>query len=164
LHSIRAAPSVSTVITNILSRAARAAVLMMVLGLGLARQSSAGDNIEMKAAEYDKTVAMIKHWLALVDKGKYAESFAAASDSFRHDLTAEKWAANHSKMLEETGPVISRGKVDITTAEKPRHEKAPSSYHADAKTKFKKKSGTEHLEIVKENGEWKVADYRIVPD
>lgn len=117
----------------------------------------------MKPAEYNKTQAMIKHWLGLVDKGKYAESFAAASDSFRHDLTAEKWAANYSKMLEETGPVISRGKVDLTTVGPPSHERAPS-YDAHCKTKFKKKSGTEHLEIVKENGEWKIANYRIIPD
>lgn len=67
-------------------------------------------------------------------------------------------------MLEKTGPVISRGKVDITTAEEPSHERAPSSYHADCKTKFKNKSGTEHLEIVKENGEWKVANYMIIPE
>lgn len=118
----------------------------------------------MKPAEYVKTEAMLKHWLVLVDKGKFAESFTAASDSFRHDLTAEKWAANHSKMLDETGPVISRGKMGLTTAEKPSHETAPSSYQADFKTKFKKKSGTEHLEIVKENGEWKVANYMIIPD
>jgi hypothetical protein len=149
------------VINNIFSIAARAAILATVLSL--ARQSSAGDNIEMTTAEYPETQAMIKHWLALVDKGKYAESFTAASDSFRHDLTAEKWAANHSKMIEETGPVISRGKMDLTTVGPPSHEKAPS-YDAHCKTKFKKKSATEHLEIVKENGEWRVANYMIVPE
>lgn len=156
--------SIFNVISNILSIAARAAILATVLSLGSARPASAGDIIEMKPAEYDKTEAMLKHWLALVDKGKYAESFTAASDSFRHDLTTEKWAANHSKMLEETGPVISRGRLSLTTSEKPSHEHAPSTYNADFKTKFKKQSGTEHLEIVKENGEWKVANYVIIPD
>jgi hypothetical protein len=33
----------------------------------------------------------------------------------------------------------------------------PSSYFVTFKIKFKKKSGTEHVQIVKENGEWKVA-------
>ena len=107
-----------------------------VVSLGLARQSSAGDNIEMKPAEYDKTEAMLRHWLALVDKGKFAETFTATSDSFRHDSTAEKWAAFYPKMVAETGPVISRGKLSLTTSEKPSHEHAPSSYHADFKTKF----------------------------
>ncbi|MEY2563280.1 MAG: hypothetical protein QOH88_1473 [Verrucomicrobiota bacterium] len=144
--------------------AARVAILAAVLTLGLACPSSAGDNIEMTTAEYPKTVAMIRQWLALLDKGKYAESFTTASDSFRHDLTAENWAAKHSKMLEETGPVISRGKMGhLMTVGPVSHEKAPS-YDADFKTKFKKKSGTEHVEIVKENGEWKVANYMIVPE
>lgn len=150
-------------ITNIFLRGACATILATVLSLSLARQSTAGDNIEMKPAEYSKTRAMIKRWLGLVDKGKYAESFAATSDSFRHDLTADKWATNHSKMTEETGPVISRGKMDLTTVGPASHEKAPD-YDAHCKTKFKNKSGTEHLGIVKENGEWKIADYKIIPD
>jgi hypothetical protein len=141
----------------------RAAIFAAVFSLGIVGRAAAGDIIEMKPAEYNKTVAMINHWLELLDKGKYAESLAAASDSFRHDLTPEKWATNHAKMLAETGPVVSRGKVEITNAEPPSHEKASDSYNADFKTKFKKKSGTEHLQLVRESGELKIANYLIIP-
>jgi hypothetical protein len=37
----------------------------------------------------------------------------------------------------------------------------PSEYFVMFKTKFKKKSGTETVQIVKEDGEWKVAHYSI---
>lgn len=150
-------------ITHIFSTTARVALLAAVLSLGVVRQSSAGDVVEMKPEDYKKTQAMIAHWYALLDKGKYAETLAATSDVFRHDLTVEKWAANHAKMLEKTGPVISRGKVEITTVNNPDHPTEPS-YAAQCKTKFKQRSGTERLEIRKENGEWKIANYMILPD
>lgn len=150
--------------TTNFSRVARALCLVTVLTLGFAHLSIAGDFIEMKPAEYKKTEAMLRHWLSLVDTGKYAEAFAAASDSFRKDLSAEKWAAHYPKMIAETGSVTSRGEIASFTTSEKSHEKAPSHYQVDFKTKFKKKRGTEHLEIVKENGEWKVADYMIIPD
>jgi hypothetical protein len=153
------------VLTKTISTVARALVLATIVILGLANQSHAGDNLEISPVDYKKAEAMIKHWLSLVDKGKYAESFAAASESFRKNLSAEKWAANHPKMLAETGPVDSRGEISsFTTKEKANNQTLPSSYQVEFKTKFKKKSGTEHLEIVKENGEWKVADYLIIPE
>jgi hypothetical protein len=144
---------------------ARALVLVLLLTPGLATRSSAGDILELSPAEYNKTVAMMRHWLELVDKRKYAETFAAASESFRHDSSAEKWAAFHPKMLTETGPVVSRGKISsFTSKEKPNNQTLPSSYQVNFKTKFKIKRGTEYVEIVKENGEWKVAKYLIIPD
>ena len=151
--------------TKNISGLSRALVLAVLLAFALNNRSNAGDNIEMSPAEYKRTQATLGHWLSLVDKNKYPESFAAASDSFRKDSTAEKWAANHAKMLADLGPVVSRGEIsNFTSNEKPSHEKASSSYQVDFKTKFKKKTGKERLEIVKENGEWKVADYTIIPD
>lgn len=143
----------------------RALLLILLLTLSLATRSSAGDILELSTADYKKVVAMMRHWLELVDKGKYAETFAAASESFRHDSSAEKWAAFHPKMLAETGPVVSRGKISsFSSKEKPNNQTLPSSYQVNFKTKFKIKSGTEYVEIVKENGEWKIANYLIIPD
>jgi hypothetical protein len=143
------------------SMIARAFLLIPLLTLGLAHRLSAGDILEISPAEYKKAEAMMRHWLQLVDKGKYAESFAAASELFRQNSSVEQWSAKHSKML-EAGPVVSRGKMDsFVPREKPSSEALPSSYFATFKTKFKNKSGTEHVQIVKENGEWKVASYSI---
>ncbi|MEY2505453.1 MAG: hypothetical protein QOG27_1733 [Verrucomicrobiota bacterium] len=140
---------------------ARTLLLISLLTLGLASRSSAGDILEISPAEYKKAEAMMRHWLQLVDKGKYAESFAAASELFRQNSSVEQWTAKHSKML-EAGPVVSRGKIaSFVPMQKPNHETLPSSYSVTFKTKFKKKSGSEWVQIVKENGEWKVATYSI---
>ena len=140
---------------------ARALLLVPLLALGFANRSSAGDILEISPAEYKKAEAMMRHWLRLADKGKYAESFAAASELFRQNSSVEQWSAKHSKML-GAGPVVSRGEIaSFVPGEKPNHETLPGSYFVTFKTKFKNKSGVEHVQIVKENGEWKVAAYSI---
>lgn len=151
-------------LTNRFSIIVRTLILAAILGLGVIHRSNAGDNLEISAAEYKKVEAMMRNWLAMVDKGKYAESFAAASESFRKNLSVEKWAANHLQMLAETGPTVKRGEISsFRSEEKPNNRTLPSSYRVNFKTKFKKMDGTEYLEIVKENGEWKVAHYIVIP-
>ena len=103
----------------------------------------------------------MRQWLALADKAKYAESFNAASELFRKDSSVEEWAAKHPKML-VAGPVVSRGEmVHFSSYEKANPRTLPSTYFVMFKTKFKKKSGKETVQIVKEDGEWKVAHYSI---
>lgn len=129
--------------------------------IGLTNQSHAGDIREISPADYKKAQTAMKEWLALVDNGKYAESFAAASEFFRKNSSAEKWKTDHAKMM-EAGPVVTRGEMaGFTPMEKPNPDTLPSSYFVTFKTKFQKKSGTEHLQIVKENDQWKVAAYSI---
>jgi hypothetical protein len=153
------------VFTNNFTTAVRSLALAAILSLGFAQLSNAGDTREISPAEYKKTEAMMRAWLTQIDKAKYAESFATASESFRKGLSVEKSQTNHAKMLADIGPVVSRGKIDsFTTKEKPSSETLPSTYQVIFKTKFKKKSAREFLEIVKENREWKVANYLILPD
>lgn len=142
--------------TNPFSIAARALVLFAILMVGLPHRSNAGDR-DISPAQYNKAKTMMSAWLKLVDQGKYPESFAAAAESFRRNSSTEKWAAKHAQMLTEMGPVVSRGEiVSFVPGEK---EGVPSSYFVTFKTKFKKKAGSEYVQIVNEKGEWKVASY-----
>ena len=139
----------------------RVLTLIAILLATLPNRSNAGDILEISPADYKKAETMMRHWLALTDKGKDAESFNAASELFRKNSSVEEWTAKHTKMM-EAGPVVSRGEIaGFTPMEKPNHETLPSSYFVTFKTKFKKKSGTELVQIVKENSEWKVASYSI---
>jgi hypothetical protein len=143
----------------------RVLILIPILIATLPNRSNAGDILEISAADYKKAETMMRHWLSLADKGKYAESFAAASELFRQNSSVAQWTAGHRKMLGEHGAVVARGKIDgFTPLEKPNSTTLPSSYFVTFTTKFKKKSGAEEVQIVKENGEWKISSYKIAPD
>jgi serine/threonine protein kinase len=49
-----------------------------------------------------------KSWLAIVDSGKYAESWELAADSFQRTINKEEWVARLEKVRRPLGKVISR--------------------------------------------------------
>lgn len=102
-------------------------------------------------------------WLGLLDEGDYPGSFAAASAGFRKGLTPEKWKAGHAAMQKEFGTLVSHGdRVTLRTrTSSPDGGKPQITYILDIPSKFSKATGTEHITLVKESGEWKVADYSI---
>jgi hypothetical protein len=143
-----------------LKTAVRALALAVILTLGAVHLSKAGDNIEMAPADFKKAEAGLRSWLSLLDQGKYAETFAAAAELFRQNSSVENWKDRHAIMLEDSGPVVSRGEiVSFVPSEKPNPDRMPAFYFVTFKTKFKKKSGTEYVQIMKDNGDWKVASY-----
>lgn len=118
---------------------------------------------ELSPAEQQELGMAAIHWLNLLDAGKYVENFAAASKSFRKDLTAEAWAKNHASMQKQFGAVISRDDdVEFKTRTSQSDDgKETITYTLKIKTKFEKKDGVENVSMEKESGEWKVADYSI---
>lgn len=102
-------------------------------------------------------------WLGLLDKGDYRGSFAAASAEFRKGLTAEKWRASHASMQKQFGTLVSHGtRVTLRTRTSTTDGgKQEVTYILDIESKFSKATGTEHITLVMESGEWKVADYSI---
>ena len=140
---------------------ARTLLLVSLLTLGLSSRSSAGDHLEISPADYKKSETMMRHWLALADKGKYAETFAAAAELFRKNSSVEQWTTERRKVLEERGKVLSRGKIDgFTPSEPPNSTSLPSYYMVTFKTRFEKKAGVEVIQLVRENGEWKIGHYQ----
>jgi len=49
-----------------------------------------------------------KSWLAIVDSGKYAESWEMAADSFQRTISKEEWVGRLEKVRRPLGKVISR--------------------------------------------------------
>lgn len=110
-----------------------------------------------------EAIKAVVDWLALLDEGDYRASFAAAAAQFRKGLTPEKWRASHASMQKEFGTLVSHGdRVTLRTRTSPTDGGKPQiTYILDIPSEFSKATGTEHITLVKESGEWKVADYSI---
>lgn len=77
---------------------ALAVSLLLTLPLSLK-----ADQVQEEAA-----VAASKAWLALVDSGKYGESWDQAADYFRKALSKEKWESALKAVRQPLGKVLSR--------------------------------------------------------
>jgi len=82
--------------TRRLSGLAAAALLLF---LGGARAAEAPEDLAQKAAET---------WLKMVDAGKYAESWTAASALFKASLTKEQWQQALTAARTPAGALVSR--------------------------------------------------------
>ncbi|MDQ6626324.1 MAG: DUF4019 domain-containing protein [Verrucomicrobiota bacterium] len=123
----------------------------------------ADNSAKMDAATGQEMVNAAVAWLRLLETGKYAESFATASQSFRKGLTAEQWATNYPTMQKEFGAVVSRAD-DVNVTRKSSVSdgaKETVTYIVKFNTTFQKKAGTEAVTMEKESNQWKVADYSI---
>ncbi len=80
-------------------RAVTIGVLAVVARVAVA----AGEQSREKAAEVSA-----KSWLALVDAGRYGESWDAAAVLFRRALSREQWEAALQKVRAPLGKVVSR--------------------------------------------------------
>jgi hypothetical protein len=58
-------------------------------------------------------------WLALIDAGRYAESWTAAASTFKQAVTQEKWQEAVKTVREQAGPLKSRGLKQASPAKNP---------------------------------------------
>ena len=102
-------------------------------------------------------------WLALVDGGKYSESWDQAAEYFRNAVTKEQWIASLKAVRTPLGKLVSR---------KPKSKKytktlpgAPDGEYVviEYETQFeKKKSATETVTpMLDKDGKWRVSGYYI---
>ncbi len=90
--------------------------LAMTLALGLAAPAGALDDPPAKAAPVSRAEAAARQqagraaeaYLVLVDKGKYSESYDAASAWFRRGITRRKWVDALTASRKPMGRVLSR--------------------------------------------------------
>ncbi|MDQ6624302.1 MAG: DUF4019 domain-containing protein [Verrucomicrobiota bacterium] len=133
-----------------------------LFSLGPVARIKAADSPKLAPADGEALGAAAVRWLETLDAGKYAENFAAASATFRKDLTAESWARNHASMKQQFGAVVSRDDdVSLKTKTTQTDGQDVVTYTLQIKTQFEKKTGLEKLTMEKDSGEWKVADYSI---
>ena len=136
--------------------------LAMIVSLSLASAAWAGQ----KAAPHGKSVDARKSatsWLALVDEGKYGESWDAAASLFRIAVTREKWATAAGAVRGPLGKLVSR---KLKSAQ---HEtKLPGAPDGEyvvlqfATTFEKKAAAVETVTpMLDTDGTWKVSGYFV---
>jgi|SRR5579859_2664978 len=84
--------------------------LLLALLMTLAATFSAS-----AAPDDGRALASAQEWLALVDSGKYAESWTRASSLFRSRVDQKTWATQIKSVRDEFGPLNNRRvqKVDL---------------------------------------------------
>jgi serine/threonine protein kinase len=112
-----------------------------------------------------------KSWQAIVDSGKYAESWEKAADSFQRSISREEWVARLEKVRRPLGKVISRKVRSITYS--PYSRKVRSLKDAAVGMRLEQKFNTsfdgllaavETMTCSKQpDGSWRVSGYLIRP-
>ncbi len=106
-----------------------------------------------------------RDWLALMDKGDYAQSWAVAAESFRGVVTKAKWADESEKIRKPLGELISR--TCTTTQQTKTFPGMPDGVYwlAEYDTSFAGlKSASETVTLMREkDGRWRVISYLIRP-
>lgn len=137
----------------------RQIVCLVVIGLILGTATAmAGRSDREKAA-----IAAAEKWLAIVDKGKYIESWNESSEYFKQAVTREQWEQAVKAARQPLGKLISRKVKSATyTTSLPG---APDGQYVVIlfNTSFEnKKSGMETVTpMVDKDGKWRVSGYYI---
>jgi hypothetical protein len=123
---------------------------------------SFGDLVLAQSPE-NLATPIAESWLALVDDGKYEDSWKATSSYFRNAVTKEQWINSMNAYRKPLGKIITR-KVESEhyTTSLPG---APDGEYVviQCKTSFtNKKSATETITPMKDkDGKWRVSGYYI---
>lgn len=139
-------------------------VLVMILSLGLSALLFSAQIASPTAATADPAVAnspvadAARHFLTLIDQGRWEESYQATTASFRKLNTAAVWASASEKARPHLGAVVSRTLVSQENLPAP-----PDGYEVvKFRTSFANKaSALETVSLRREDGSWRVAGVMI---
>lgn len=107
--------------------------------------------------------AAAKSWLALVDAGKYAESWSAASPTFQSQVTKDQWASAAGAVRGPLGKIqkrtLTRGQRASSLPGVPPGDYSVLVYAAD----FEKRGAATETAILTRDadGKWRVSGYFI---
>lgn len=117
-----------------------------------------------QAADNEKSaISAAKKWLALVDGGKYPESWKESAEYFRNAVDSEQWEQSLTAVRKPLGPTVSRKlKSAVYKTSLPG---APDGEYVviQFNTSFRnKKSAVETITPMRErDGKWRVSGYFI---
>ena len=140
--------------------------MMMRLGITVVFVSlAAGCNVAAAADEIDTSAGMTaaNEWLALVDRGRYGESWDAAGARFREAIERTKWETTVDSVRGPLGPVVVR-KLRTATFARVLPDAPEGEYVViEFDTRFDKRPlAAETVTSAREkDGSWKVAGYWI---
>jgi len=113
----------------------------------------------------DPTVSLAKtaalEWLALVDKGDAADTYAKAAQRFRTQMTSEDWARAMTEVQGQFGEVSGRTFVGARLVEPQKDQPQGMFIVLGFRTEFAKRhSGIETVTLEREaDGVWRVVGY-----
>lgn len=116
------------------------------------------------AASEAASLGDAKAWLALVDQGRWDQSWQAASTLFRGKITAKGWETTIQPVRQPLGPVVSRAFQAVTKT-----NTLPGAPAADYEilifqTRFEQRGNSiETVILMREGTAWRVAGYFIRP-
>ncbi|WP_294395172.1 DUF4019 domain-containing protein [uncultured Sphingomonas sp.] len=115
-------------------------------------------NVEAWAAAETPASKTARDWLALVDAGEWAKSWAATAQSFRLLNTEDAWQSASEKARAPLGSVVSRTLVSEEDVPAPPHGYRTVRFRTD----FANKHGaTETVSLDREGEGWKVVGIYI---
>ena len=101
-------------------------------------------------------------WLALVDRGKWEDSWRSAGTLFKSQLTAQHWASMIQPVRQPLGAVSSRLLQSATTSNSLPGAPAGEYEIVEFQTTFaRKSSAVETVVLARESSGWKVVGYFI---
>ncbi len=129
----------------------------VLLALALATQ------LTQAAGSQEEARFSSEQWLALVDSGKYAESWAEASSLFQSRIGKQKWVGIVKSVREPLGPLSSNRSLMSATLTKSLPGLPEGSYALlQFRSAFKNKAeAVETVTLTLEHSKWKVAGYFI---
>ena len=102
-------------------------------------------------------------WLAIIDAGKYAESWTHCSSVFQSRVSREKWEAEAGRTRVNVGPLSSRKFLRVSVITSP--PRVPPGTYAivEFQSSFRNKNSIgERVTLVFQDGRWRVAGYYLV--
>ena len=135
----------------------------VIMGLGMALVFSVCVVLAVESDKVKEALPSAESWLALVDEGKYADSWNEAASYFKRAVKEEKWQQTLQAVRQPLGKVISR---ELKT--KSYHTSLPGAPDGDYvviqfDTSFAEKhSAVETLTpMMHKDGKWRVSGYFI---
>lgn len=100
-------------------------------------------------------------WAALVDAGRWDDSWRAAAAIFRSQVTAQQWAESVRPVRQPLGAVASRTVQSVTRTTTLPGAPAGEYEVVLLETSFAQRTAIETVVMMRENGSWKVSGYFI---
>jgi hypothetical protein len=134
-------------------RIARWVAALLLCATAIPLMAAEQDPAQKKAAE---------EWLALVDAGKYGDSWEHASDTFKKSISKENWEAAVKRVRGQLGKLESRAFTKSQATSNPPNA-PPGDYSVVVYTaNFEtKKSAIEVVVLENEKNVWHVGGYFI---
>lgn len=145
----------SLVLATILLSSSSPAPAPEVAATNMAPNEAGGSNA---VASRPEVVQAAREWLALVDEGRWHESWNATGKAFRQLNTSETWASLSAEVRPPLGQVLSRTATG--------QEAVPAPPHGFQIVRFRttfanRTDATETVTLEREGEDWKVVGYLI---